>query len=110
MLVVPNRRSYWANFGSTPFAHGTPYSVAQLKELLSDARFTISDIRNAFYAPPTSHAFWLRIWGVIERIGSLCIPGGGGVLIVEAEKQIYANIMEPSKSWVPAAAVKISAA
>ncbi len=110
LLIVPNRRSYWASFGSTPFARGTPFSISQMKELLAEARFTVADISGALYAPPSNHAFWLKTWPLVERLGRLCFPAVGGVLIIEAEKQIYASIPEPVKGWVPAAAVKISAA
>ena len=110
LMVVPNRRGYWANVDNTPFALGTPFSLGQLKELLAEARFTLSHVSDALYAPPTSRKMWLRLWPLLERLGRFCFPGMGGVLILEAEKQIYASIPEPVKDWVPAAAVKISAA
>ena len=110
LLLVPNRRSYWASFGSTPFARGTPFSLNQIKELLAEARFTLIDVGNALCAPPSGHPLLLKLWPLLERLGALLFPGIGGVLIIEAEKQIYASIPEPAKEWVPAAAVKISAA
>lgn len=111
LLIVPNRRSYWANFGSTPFARGTPYSMSQIKELLADAQFTLRDHHTALFAPPTSHPLWLRAWRSFETLGRALCPGMGGVLIIDAEKQIYASIPEPTTKakWVPAAA-PISAA
>lgn len=107
LLIVPNRRGYWASFGSTPFSRGTPYSMSQLKELLAETQFTLRDARTALFAPPSASNFWLRSWRSFESIGRLLFPGIGGVLVIEAEKQIYASIPEPVTTkvkWKPAAA------
>ncbi len=106
LLIVPNRRSYWASFGTTPFARGTPYSMSQIKELLADAQFTLRDHHTALFAPPTSHPMWLRAWRSLESLGRALAPGMGGVLIIDAEKQIYASIPEPvaKAKWVRAVA------
>lgn len=105
LLVVPNRRSYWASFGATPFTRGTPYSMSQLKELLAEAQFTLREARTALFAPPGASSFWLRSWDFFSTIGRWFFPAMGGVLVVEAEKQIYASIPEPVGSrvkWRPA--------
>lgn len=105
LLIVPNRRSYWASFGNTPFVHGTPYSMGQIKELLADAQFTLRDSSTALYAPPTGSGFSMRFWRSFETIGRMLFPRMGGVLVIDAEKQIYASIPEPvaaKAKWVPA--------
>lgn len=110
LLIVPNRRSYWSSFSTTPFARGTPYSMSQLQQLLSEAKFTLRDAFTTLYAPP-ARGFWLSLWRSFELVGRVCAPGLGGVIIIDAEKQIYASIPEPVKArnWVPSTA-PISAA
>jgi SAM-dependent methyltransferase len=109
LVIVPNRRSYWASLEHTPFARGTPYSLGQMKELLDEAKFTMVDHGSALYAPPSSKRMWLNLWPLFESLGSHIFPGWGGVLIIEAEKQIYASIPEPVaspiKKWAVAAPV-----
>ncbi len=115
LLIVPNRRGLWASFSNTPFARGTPYSLTQVKELLNEAEFTVREMQSALFAPPSPHPFWLRSWGVVETLGRLLIPMLGGVLIVEAEKQIYAGIAQPlnvaaGRKWLPTPAASTAPA
>lgn len=112
LLIVPNRRGYWASFGSTPFSHGTPYSMSQMKELLAETQFTLRETTTALFGLPTGSGFWLGLWRSCEALGRRLLPGVGGVLVIEAEKQIYASIPEPvtsKRNWAPATA-PISAA
>jgi hypothetical protein len=95
LLMVPNRRSYWASFGNTPFTEGTPYSMSQMKALLGDVQFTLRETRTVLFTPPSSSAVWLRFWRSIETLCGSLFPGMGGVLVIDAEKQIYARIPEP---------------
>lgn len=96
IVVVPNRRGLWARFGKTPFGCGTPYSIAQLRELLEKAQFTLRECATALFAPPAVHPFWQRIGGVLEWLGGMLAPGMGGVIVAEAEKQIYAGLAVPT--------------
>lgn len=96
MLMVPNRRGLWARFGATPFATGTPYTLSSLRQLLNTAGFTVRDMRSALFAPPSTHPLWLKAFGFLEWLGMALCPRMGGVLIVEAEKQIYAGLREPA--------------
>jgi SAM-dependent methyltransferase len=110
LLIIPNRHGLWASFGATPFAAGTPYTLARLKELLADAEFTLRDAGAGLFAPPSAHPFWLRTGTVIELLGRWCFPRFGGVLVIEAEKQIYAAIREPvtvkpARNWAPSQGV-----
>lgn len=102
LLMVPNRRGWWARMGTTPFAMGTPYSMGQMRTLLEAAQFTLCDYATALYAPPSSHPLWMKCWNIVEFIGRFLFPGIGGVLVIEAEKQIYAAVgeraMEPRKA------------
>lgn len=111
ILIVPNRHGIWARFGATPFCSGNAYTVAQLRQLLNDAAFTVRDVRSACFAPPSTHPLWLNLFGVLEWLGASFIPRMGGVLIIEAEKQIYAGLrvtptqMKPGKVWKGAPAM-----
>ncbi|MCC7259703.1 MAG: class I SAM-dependent methyltransferase [Alphaproteobacteria bacterium] len=89
LVVVPNRRSVWAQMENTPFGHGRPFSMSQLRRLLEDNRFTATASATVLYIPPTNFRFIQRWWDLFERIGS-CLGSFGGALIMEAEKQIYA--------------------
>jgi SAM-dependent methyltransferase len=95
MMMVPNRRGLWQSLGETPYAQGTPYRTSQLKQLLNTEEFTLREVRTALFALPFSHPLLLRIWDVWERFFGLICWGMGGVIIIEAEKQIYAAIPEP---------------
>jgi SAM-dependent methyltransferase len=99
LAIVPNRRGMWARSHLSPFGHGRPFNIAQMRELLAEQNFTITNTRTALFLPP------LRIkclwnWAMqVEKIGRfICqILGvfGGGLLLVEAEKQVYATIRQP---------------
>ena len=110
-LMVPNRRGLWARFGNTPFATGTPYTLASIKSLLDAAGFTVRDMHSTLFTPPSTHPFWLRMFNVIEWIGAASFPRIGGVFIIEAEKQIYAGVRENvigaklAANWKPAVAL-----
>jgi SAM-dependent methyltransferase len=105
MLIVPNRRGLWAHTGRTPFARGTSYRMGRVKDMLEEAQFTLRESMTALYTPPTAHPLLLRAWTVIEWVASMLLPGLGGVIIIEAEKQIYAGLGVPvqvarrEKSW-----------
>ncbi|KAB2918374.1 MAG: methyltransferase domain-containing protein [Hyphomicrobiaceae bacterium] len=88
LLVVPNRRSMWARFDTTPFGHGRPYSRGQLERLLKDSLFTPLEWSGALYMPPLDR-YWLVRWATgFERIGARLWPGFAGVIIVEARKEL----------------------
>ena len=89
LVVVPNRRGLWAHFERTPFGHGRPYSPRQLSRLLREAMFQPTQQAAALYVPPAPKVLLrgARAW---ERGGRLLAPAVSGVLLVEADKQIYA--------------------
>ncbi len=102
LLIVPNRKGIWSRYGQTPFTTGTPYTLAELKTLLTDASFTLRDVSASLFAPPSGHPLLLKFSGVLELFGRLFAPRSGGVLVIEAEKQIYAGVGERvSRKAVP---------
>ncbi len=98
MLVVPNRRGIWARTDRTPFGYGHPYSRSQLDEILKQAMFAAIDWAEALYAPPFSRDMLLRSAVGWERIGARLMPGFGGVIIIEAAKEMVAPIGKPKKA------------
>jgi SAM-dependent methyltransferase len=92
MLIVPNRASIWARLERTPFGHGRPYSRRQLERLFHDAMFTPTDWGYALHMPPFQHSLLLRSAMAFERLGSRVSPGLGGVIIVEARKEVVAPV------------------
>jgi SAM-dependent methyltransferase len=94
LLIVPNRSGLWSRYGSTPFSSGTPYTLSALKTLLNDVDFTLREVSTALFAPPSAHPLWLKISRMIELVGKIFLPHSGGVLVIEAEKQIYAGVGE----------------
>jgi SAM-dependent methyltransferase len=92
LMIVPNRRSMWARLDSTPFGHGRPYSRGQLERLLGDAMFTPIDWTHALHMPPIERRFVLRSAASFERLGARITPTFGGVIIVEAKKEVTAPI------------------
>ena len=90
LAVVPNRRGVWAQLESTPFGHGQPYSEGQLDRLLRDCLF--SPIRSDFalYAPPSKRRIIRRVAPTWERLGRRWLRPFSGVVLIEAEKQVYA--------------------
>lgn len=102
LVVVPNRRGIWARSDRTPFGQGHPYSPAQISRLLRDNMFTPVRTARALYLPPVRSAALLRAAPAAERIGARLFPTFAGVVIVEAEKQIYAAALRPARRRRPA--------
>jgi SAM-dependent methyltransferase len=92
LLIVPNRRSVWARLDTTPFGHGRPYSRRQLQELLADALFTPLDWSMALHVPPLDRQMVLRWAPPVDRLGARITRAFGGVIIVEARKELTAPI------------------
>jgi SAM-dependent methyltransferase len=98
IIVAPNRRGAWSKFESTPFGHGRPYSVRQIEKLLRDAMLEPVGVTPCLFAPPFQ-ARALRAAALPwERVGARLWPVFSGVIIVEAIKQVYAEIRLPAKA------------
>lgn len=93
MLIVPNRRGMWSRLERTPFAHGQPYSPGQISRLLRDNMFTPIQSRSCLYVPPTNSRMMLSSARAWEGVGKRLVPAFGGVVIMEASKEIYASEM-----------------
>lgn len=90
MAVVPNRRGIWARLDRTPFGTGRPYTPGQMGRLLRGNMFAPVACRPALFLPPFGSRMLLATSGAWERVGARWFAAIGGVLVVEAEKQIYA--------------------
>lgn len=90
IVVVANRRGLWARAESAPFAQGRPFSRSQITRLLRDALFAPLASTTALFMPP----IWWRLFAgwaaALEDLGARLFPTVAGVLVIEAEKQIYA--------------------
>ncbi|MBI37061.1 MAG: methyltransferase type 11 [Alphaproteobacteria bacterium] len=105
LIVVPNRRGAWSHTDFTPFGHGRPYSIEQLKSTLRQSLFTPVRDTRALFIPPTRRRYWLAAAPAWEKIGARWFQVFGGVVIMEATKQIYAgntfNRQHQARNYVP---------
>ena len=90
LVVVPNRRGLWSRFERTPFGHGRPYSQGQLSMLLKEAMFQPTERGAALYLPPFRSRVMLRTAPIWENLGGYLGYTVAGLLLVEADKQVYA--------------------
>jgi SAM-dependent methyltransferase len=91
-FIVPNRAGIWSRTDATPFGHGRPYSMGQLEALLRRHRFAVEQGMSTLYQPPSVRPFWRRVGGMMEAAGRhVPLLAAGGVLIVEASKQLPAR-------------------
>ncbi len=91
LVVVPNRRGMWAGFERTPFGAGHPYTHGQLSKLLRDTAFTPVASAAALFVPPTRSRMVLSAALAWETAGPRWFASFGGVILIEATKQIYAK-------------------
>jgi SAM-dependent methyltransferase len=91
IVAVPNRRGIWTRFDNTPFGQGSPYTTGQLSHLLREEGFTPERNAPALFVPPTYSRFILRLAPLLESLGTRWFGAFGGVVMVEATKQIYAK-------------------
>jgi SAM-dependent methyltransferase len=96
LIVAPNRRGLWARFEHTPFGQGHPYTPRQLSRLMRDNLFSPTESSAALYLPPSQRRTVLRAANAFENAGRRFWPHFSGVVLLEAEKQIYVAI--PAKA------------
>lgn len=107
LFIVPNRAGLWSRRDATPFGFGRPYSAGQLEAQLKRHGFTPERNLTVLHAPPSQAPFWLRSANLWERIGRQLPWLSGGVLMVEASKQVYAptrgglaqKVKKPIRIW-----------
>ena len=90
LVIVPNRSGLWARAERSPFGHGRPFSGRQLWRLLKFHGFEPRQTSRAVFIPPLSGQLFRRFAPAIESIGRRLWPAVGGVLLVEADKILYA--------------------
>ena len=90
VVIAPNRTSLWAQFETTPFGHGTPFSRSQLSRLLADALFTPTAATTCLHMPPFGSKFLLRSGTRWESWGQKIWPQLAGVHLAEATKEVMA--------------------
>jgi len=96
IAIVPNRRGLWCLSERTPFGHGQPYSAAQLQRTLGGHLFTACAERTALFLPPTRSRLFLRLAIPVERLGLSFARQFAGVVLIEAQKQIYVGTPLPA--------------
>ena len=96
IVVVPNRRGLWSLSDRTPFGHGQPYSTGQLQRTLNGHLFATRAERTALFLPPFRSHLLLRLALPVERLGLGFARRFAGVVMIEAEKQIYVGTPAPA--------------
>jgi SAM-dependent methyltransferase len=105
LLVVPNRMGLWSRADWTPFGRGMPYSAHQVEAFLLENQFVIEHTERGLFIPPFKSQTLLRTANWWEKLGNVLCPAMGGLLFVEASKQIYAGgkaVRAVTRSTVPA--------
>lgn len=95
LTITPNRMGLWARFSNTPFGYGRPFSQLQLHSVIQESQLTFLRSYSAVFMPPSRNRLMLKCAAALELFGNLLLPMCGGLHIVEAEKQLYAPIMQP---------------
>ncbi len=108
LIVVPNRRGFWARHPSTPFGCGKPYSGRQLFAFIEESLFTPCKPKYALFSPPYSSRFVLSLSDSLEHIGTMWVKKWGGVTLIEAYKQIASVSLEMSRGWPASLAMPIT--
>lgn len=98
IIVVPNRMGLWSRADWTPFGCGMPYSAGQVEEFLRDNLFIPERTERGLFVPPFRNETLLRSASLWEKAGRVLCPAMGGLIFVEASKQIYAGTGKLSRS------------
>lgn len=102
IIVVAHRRGLWSAVETTPFAAGRPYLKRQLDRLLQSAMLRAVAWSSALYFPPFDARFLLGAANAWERAGARLWPGLGGVVMVEAVKDLVAPVATVRRRRAPA--------
>lgn len=106
LLVVPNRRGMWAHLEGTPFGHGRPYSAGQLRRLAQAHMFSPGPESELLFVPPVPWRPVLRTARAWDAVGRAICPGLAGLLVLEAEKSVFAPMavagLSPARRTVSA--------
>lgn len=94
LLIAPNRRGVWMRAAQTPFGSGVPFTIAQLRHRAALANLTFVGAETILFFPPSGARLILKMAKPLEWLGRIFLPGCGGMIVCEVEKQIYASIPE----------------
>ena len=108
LIVVPNRRGFWARNPLIPFGHGKPYSGRQIYDLIEKSLFTPCKPKYALFSPPLNSKVLLQFSDSFEHLGSIWAKKWGGVTLIETYKQIASLTLESPPSWRPSIFVPTS--
>lgn len=97
IIVAPRRFGLWRFMGDTPWRGNTSFSRHTVKEVLRHVGFTWIHSEPLCVVPPSQHPVVTRSFQWIDQALSFLAPILGSIVIIEAEKQIYASISEPAK-------------
>ncbi|MBT5072975.1 MAG: methyltransferase domain-containing protein [Kordiimonadaceae bacterium] len=101
LIIVPSRLGPWCRSEATPFGHGKPFSTNQIKKILSKNMLSPTRSTSALFLPPFKGRTMRSALATLESTGQRWWSQFAGVLIIEAEKQIYAaNKPEAKKKLV----------
>jgi SAM-dependent methyltransferase len=92
IVVAGHRRGMWSMIETTPFAAGRPYLKGQLVRLLTESLFEPSTFASALFFPPFELRYLLRAAHAWEAAGARLWPWLGGVVMVEARKNLSQGI------------------
>lgn len=99
LMVVPNRTGIWSRIDKTPFGQGHPYSLSQLTQFLGENMFSIVNVENALYIPPSQSRVLLSTASAWEKIGHSWFRNLSGVLIIEAVKEVFGGRLAEQVAW-----------
>lgn len=93
LMIAANRRGLWSRNPGTPFGMGEPYAGHQLFQLAEECRFTPSKPTYALYMPPFHQKWLLKTAPTFEALGPQWCKKAGGVVMLEARKQLMAGVL-----------------
>ncbi len=100
--VVPNRTGLWAHHDASPFGHGRAFSRGQMRALMRECGLQTCAWAKALYAPPTRFITSLSAVRAWEQAGERLWPAFGGVIMVEACKQVLVRPPTARPLLIPA--------
>lgn len=90
LIIVPSRLGPWCRSEANPFGHGKPFSTSQVNQILSKNMLSPTRWTSALFLPPFKSKTMRTALLTLENTGRRWWSQFAGVLIIEAEKQIYA--------------------
>lgn len=100
IIITPNRMGFWARAVWSPFGHGSPATIDQLRYHMKEHKFIVERQGGALYTPPLRTRWILSASNTFEKFGAYLCPALAGVYMIEASKQIYADAQSGGGSKV----------